>query len=291
MSIEPSVIPSATVAIVTRYRREELRRALNSAVAQTAACELVVVDDGSDDDTAEMVTAEFPDARLHRSEQSRGIPVQRNQAVRMAGAPIVFFLDDDAIFSSKNIVAQTLPAFDEHDVAAVSIPYLDLIDERLLWRVRPAPPGPPQAVRSFVGCSHAVRRSVFLEMGGYRESMTTYGEESELSLRLLDRAFVVLLGSSDPVHHFRSSIGRSKPRECRARTRNTILTALLFVPARALPGHLFLTLAYVPLRHPSRPEPTRLCRRDRRWLPRRLALARRAQPGEYRLLPARRAAA
>jgi hypothetical protein len=167
----------------------------------------------------------------------------------------VFFLDDDAAFSTEHVVAQTLPAFDVADVGAVSIPHLDLVDGQLQWRVRPAEPGMFEVVLAFVGCAHAVRRSSFLEVGGYRESMSNYGEESELALRLLDHDFVVLLGCSDPVHHFRSAIGRSKAGECRSRTRNTVLTALLLVPARALPGYLLLVLAYVPFdvlrdRHP-----------------------------------------
>jgi glycosyltransferase involved in cell wall biosynthesis len=246
MPSDPDAIPQATVAIVTRNRREELRRALRSAIAQTVACELVVVDDGSQDGTAEMVAAEFPAVCLHRCEQREGTLVQRNRAVRLARAPIVFFLDDDAAFSSEHVVAQTLPEFAERDVGAVSIPNMDLVGEQLQWVVRPASPGASEAVLAFVGCAHALRRSAFLEIGGYRESMSNYGEESELCLRLLDHGSVVRLGSSDPVHHYRSSIGRSKSGESRARTRNTILTALMLVPARALPGYLLLVLAYVP---------------------------------------------
>lgn len=242
----PPEIPRATVAIVTRNRRDELRRALRSATAQTIACELVVVDDSSEDGTAEMVAAEFPDAHLYRSEHRKGLLVGRNRAIRAAGAPVVFFLDDDAAFSTEHVVAQTLPVFDEPDVGAVSIPHLDVVQEQLQWSIRPAPPGVAEVVRAFVGCAHAVRRSTLLEIGGYRESMTTYGEESELCLRLLDCGVIVLLGSSDPIHHYRSSLNRSKPDEYRARTRNTILTALLLAPARALPGYLLLLLAYVP---------------------------------------------
>ncbi len=246
MSAEPEATPAATVAIVTRNRRDELRRALRSAAAQTVPCELIVVDDCSEDGTAEMVAAEFPNARLHRSERREGTLIQRNRAVRMARAAIVFFLDDDAAFSTERVVDQTLPAFEQDDVGAVSIPNLDLVGERLEWIVRPASPETPEAARAFVGCSHALRRSAFLQVDGYRESMSNYGEESELCLRLLDRGFFVALGCSDPVHHFRSRIGRSKPFECRARTRNTILTALLLAPARALPGYLLLVLAYLP---------------------------------------------
>lgn len=255
MPTEPDASPRATVAVVTCNRREELRRALASARAQSVACELVVVDDGSEDGTAEIVAAEFPEARLLRAERREGALVGRNRAVAAARAPVVFFLDDDAEFASEHVVAQTLPAFDTAEAGAVSIPNLDDVNGELQWRVRPAPDGAQEVVLTFVGCAHAVRRSAFAEIGGYRESMSNYGEETELALRLLDRGFVVLLGSSDPVHHRRSAIGRSQPREIRSRTRNTFLTALLLTPARALPGYLLLLLAYVPIdvlrdRHP-----------------------------------------
>jgi GT2 family glycosyltransferase len=245
VSTEPNSGVSATVAIVTRNRREELRGALSSCVAQTVDCELLVIDDGSEDGTSEMVAAEFPDVRLLRSELRQGFVIQRNLAIRAACAPVIFFLDDDAAFSSEHVVAQTLPAFDEPDVAAVSIPHMDLVDGQLQWSVKPASPGAPQAVRAFVGCANAVRRSTLLEVEGYRKSMTGYGEESELCLRLLNCGSVVLLGSSDPIHHFRSSLNRSKYNEFRARTRNTVFTALINYPGRALPRYLTLVLAYV----------------------------------------------
>jgi GT2 family glycosyltransferase len=240
---------------VTCNRCEELRRALVSARAQSIACELVVVDDGSDDGTAEMVAAEFPEAQLVRAQRREGALVGRNRAVAAAHAPVVFFLDDDAEFSSARVVEQTLPAFDAAEAGAVSIPNLDDVNGELQWRVRPAPANAQEVVLTFVGCAHAVRRSAFVAIGGYREAMSNYGEETELALRLLDHGFVVLLGSSDPVHHRRSSIGRSQPREIRSRTRNTFLTALLLTPAPALPGYLLLLLAYVPFdvardRHP-----------------------------------------
>lgn len=241
-----NVTPLATIAIVTRNRRDELRRALASAAAQTAPHELVVVDDASSDGTAEMIEADFQDVHLHRFEQVRGLLVGRNQAVRAARAPVVFFIDDDAAFSSDSVVEQTLPAFTDPDIAAVSIPHLDIVDGQVRWRLRPSSDVGREAVHSFVGCAHAVQRSAFLEVGGYRESMTYYGEESELALRLLDRGYVVVLGSSDPVHHFPSAKLRSRRAESRAHMRNSVLTALLLVPAQALPGYLLLLLAYMP---------------------------------------------
>jgi GT2 family glycosyltransferase len=239
------VIPPATVAIVTRNRRDEVRRALTSAMNQTVACELVVVDDASGDGTAEMVADEFPGTRLIRCEQRSGTLAARNRAVHAASAEVVIMLDDDAAFSTPDVVAQTLPEFDEQKVGAVSIPHLDLVDGELEWRVRPGRSGSPEAVSAFVGCSHALRRSAFVAVEGYREWMGNYGEEGELALRMLDRGYVVLLGRSDPIHHFRSSIGRDKSNEMRSRTRNTILNIAMLAPTRVLPEQFLLHSAYL----------------------------------------------
>jgi glycosyltransferase involved in cell wall biosynthesis len=102
----------ATIAIVTKDRREELRRALTSATAQLGSVEVLVIDDGSTDGTAEMVRADFPKVRLHRFESSEGLVVRRNDAALLAHGRVIVSIDDDAAFSSPNSVAQTMQDFD-----------------------------------------------------------------------------------------------------------------------------------------------------------------------------------
>src|SRR5690349_16819415 len=115
--------PEATIIITTKNRRDELRSALKSVFQQTAVIEVVVMDDGSTDGTREMVSAEFPLARVERSEKSRGYIVQRNLAAHVASAAILVSIDDDAAFSSPHVVEQTLNEFDDPRVGAVAIPY------------------------------------------------------------------------------------------------------------------------------------------------------------------------
>ena len=47
--------PLASVVFATRNRREELRAAIDGALSQTVPVEVIVMDDGSDDGTAEML--------------------------------------------------------------------------------------------------------------------------------------------------------------------------------------------------------------------------------------------
>ena len=117
---------TATVIITTRNRRDDLLKAIASAMAQTAKPEVLVVDDASTDDTSSAVARKFPSVQLHRSDRAMGYIVQRNYAARMARTPIIFSIDDDAVFSTSRIVEETLRDFEHSRVGAVAIPYADV---------------------------------------------------------------------------------------------------------------------------------------------------------------------
>jgi GT2 family glycosyltransferase len=239
---------SATVVVTTRNRRDDLKTCLKSVVRQTVRPEIIVVDDASDDGTPAMVAAECPEARLVTHDRMHGYIRGRNEAARLAAGDVIVSLDDDAAFSSDTIVAETMAAFDDRRVAAVAIPYIDVNREPV---VRQAAPDRQSSyvVESFIGTAHAIRRDVFLQLGGYREALFHQGEESDLCVRLLEAGYVVRLGSSDPIHHFESP-RRDFRRMDHYGPRNAILFAwqnvpfpavLLQMPATIL-GVLALTL-------------------------------------------------
>lgn len=194
----------ATVVITTKDRCEELRTALASVFTQTAALEVLVIDDGSRDDTAATVARDFPAVRLLRFEESRGLVARRNLGAALASANIVISLDDDAYFPSPDSVAQTVAEFDNPRVGAVAIPYVDRTDPStvhqrapIAWDVMVAP--------VFRGTAYAVRRDVFLRVGGFRETIVHQGEERDFCIRLLDAGFVTRLGRADPIVHDESA--------------------------------------------------------------------------------------
>ena len=109
----------ASVVITTRNRKDELRTAVRSALQQSAAPEVIVIDDGSTDGTAAMITTEFPGVRLMRHEESRGLIVRRNEGAKLATGDIIFSIDDDAAFSTPEVIAQTLREFGDERIGAV----------------------------------------------------------------------------------------------------------------------------------------------------------------------------
>ena len=227
--------------MTTKNRREDLRKAIASAVAQTAKPEVLVIDDGSADGTAEAVVREFPSVHLHRSEKSLGYIVQRNRGATLTDSPIIFSMDDDALFSSPAVVEQTLREFDHARVGAVAIPFVDVNRSP---EVRQQAPDNNRiyATYAYIGTAHAVRRDLFLGLGGYREMLVHQGEEEDYCTRLLNAGYITRCGNADPIHHFES------PRRSWARmdyygARNKVLYAWNNVPFPYTPGHLGATTA------------------------------------------------
>ena len=134
----PASKPLATVVITTKNRRDELSHAVRSALSQSILAEVLVIDDGSSDGTAEMVRAEFPLVRLERSESSLGLITQRNRAARLATGEVLFSIDDDAVFASPHTVEQTLREFEHPRVGAVAIPYVEPRKSTIVYQKAPS---------------------------------------------------------------------------------------------------------------------------------------------------------
>lgn len=230
---------NVSIIITTRNRKEELQRAIESALAQTVSTEIVVIDDGSTDGSSEMVYLKFPRVRLIRHEESRGYISRRNEGARTASGDVIFSIDDDAAFSTPYIVEQTLKDFSSERIGAVAIPYVDVCRDD---RVRQMAPDTKcvYVTDSYIGTAHAVRRNVFLRLGGYREHLVHQGEEGDFCIRMLHAGYVVRLGSADPIHHFESD-KRDFTRMDFYGAGNAVLFAWQNVPLPFLLAHLPVT--------------------------------------------------
>ena len=226
----------ATVLIVTKDRRDDVRRAVRSAVAQDGRVEILVLDDGSTDGTPEALAAEFPGIRLERFDEPAEVVVRRNQGVQLASAEVVVGLDDDSELTTPASVARIVDDFDDPRVGAVAVPFVDLPQDESV-RQRAPSDETVWATQYFVGASCALRRSAFLEVGGYRPVLEHQAEEPDLCIRLLAAGYVTRLGRSDPVTHY-GSPRRSYERMWFRGARNDVLFTWHNVPMPYLPWQL-----------------------------------------------------
>jgi GT2 family glycosyltransferase len=220
--------PDASIVITTRNRRDDLRGAVATSLAQTARVEVLVMDDASTDGTAEMVERELPEARLVRSERPVGYIAQRNRAAELARAPILVSIDDDAELVSPRTVEQTLEDFDHPRIGAVAIPHVDRVPGGDVLRQSPPDRARRWVTPTYIGTAHAVRRSLFLHLGGYWIPFAHMCEEYDLCLRMLDAGYVVRVGRADELHHLRAP--RDEGPNLTRQMRNDLLTAWRNVP-------------------------------------------------------------
>lgn len=230
------MLPTATIAISTKNRRDELRLALRSAQAQVPAVEVLVLDDGSTDGTFEMVRSEFPGVRIERTEVSRGYIWQRNLAARVTRTDVLVSIDDDAEFSTNEIVATTLQEFDDSRIGAVAIPFKNV---NFSPHVHQRAPDDARCwvTETFIGTAYAVRRELFLRLGGFREQLVHQGEEGDFCIRMLEAGHYVRLGSAAPILHHLSP-KRDLSRVDYYGARNSILYCWQNVPLPYFPAHV-----------------------------------------------------
>jgi glycosyltransferase involved in cell wall biosynthesis len=185
--------------VTTFNRLEYLKEALASVEAQTYGnIELIVLDDGSTDGTAEFLSSyhpAFPFRFLRFEHQERSF--LRNRGVEAARGPYVAFLDDDDVWDSEKVAAQAalLGSSPETGLIYVQTRVIDgsgLLDRghtrlhRRLYRrqMRGRHSYAELADLCLMFTSAVmVRKDTFLEIGGYDRRWSS-NEDLDLYLRM-----------------------------------------------------------------------------------------------------------
>ena len=98
--------PLVSVVLPAYNVREHVAEAIRSVHAQAfASLEIIIVDDGSTDGTADLVEREFPEVRLFRKANG-GAATARNLGMRESRATYVAFLDADDVWLPGKLAAQ-----------------------------------------------------------------------------------------------------------------------------------------------------------------------------------------
>ncbi|NIP58593.1 MAG: glycosyltransferase [Gemmatimonadetes bacterium] len=178
---------NVAVVIPTHDRAEMVVQAVESALEQTVACRVIVVDDGSTDDTLDRLRT-FGDeiTVLARANEERG--AARNAgAAAASGADLLCFLDSDDLLDPDHArtVAELARGRPEASLVAVRAALVDRTLEPV-DRLGASPPGPVGLESFLLGrqalppSAVAVRAVVFRRVGGFDERRVLAGSEDWL---------------------------------------------------------------------------------------------------------------
>lgn len=220
---------AASLVIPNWNGRELLERYLPSVVAAAQGNpdnEVIVVDNGSQDGSAELVRERFPQVRLLELEENRGFGGGSNAGVRAAKNDVVVLLNSD-MRVEPGFLGPLLEGFNDERVFAVSCQIFFTDAERRreetgltagAWREgalrvgHRVDPGVTDLYPCFYGGggSCAFDRRKFLELGGFDSLLKPfYLEDADLGYLAWKRGWQVFYQPRSAVYHeHRGTIGR-----------------------------------------------------------------------------------
>ncbi|WP_219910795.1 glycosyltransferase family 2 protein [Saccharothrix carnea] len=238
------MVPQTTVVIATRDRADDLTRTLERLGELDVP--VIVVDNGSSDDTVARVRREFGHVEVLALGRNEGA-VARNHGVRRAATPYVAFSDDDSWWAPDALRCGE-ELFARHPrlglVAARTIVEPDgRLDPVCVEMARSALgrdddlPGP--SVLGFVCCAAIVRRSAFLGVGGFHPVLFWPGEERLFSWDLAATGWACCYVDEVVAHHQPSAFRPPPAWRRRVELRNDLLTTWLRRPLGVVLGQTF----------------------------------------------------
>lgn len=241
-------MPSASVVIPTYRRAALLRRLLAALTRQTVAparFDVVVVVDGSDDGTCEMLAAaKTPYVLRWRWRPNGGRASACNAGVALARGDLIVLLDDDmepspvlleahmaahrpggrrAVIGAAPIVLA--------EPACAAARYAAQKFNRHLERL--ATPGHVPGLRGFYSGNLSIPRAVLVSVGAFDEDFRTYGNEDvELSWRLRQAGVEVVFNRAAIAHQRYDKDFRALARDNVSKGETAVMMAAKHPPAR-----------------------------------------------------------
>jgi len=240
--------PLISIQILTWNKAKAVLKAIQSALDQTYPnTEIVVIDNGSEDDSAQLISQQFPQVKLVELDKNYGCPGGRNRGIPHCKGEFIFYMDNDALLHWKAVEkAHQSIIKDEHIgiVGGVVFPFSDYDKADVKC---PLPNGDHRYFSSaFQGGVSLHRKSMYDHTGVYPDKYFYGGEEGYLFMKMLATDYYAIKDESVVLWHIPSKLSENNSMDLVNRQVNGMANRITFWPTEFIVIYLLKSL----IRHP-----------------------------------------
>jgi glycosyltransferase involved in cell wall biosynthesis len=227
-----------TILLTTKNRKTDLAVTLAKIQPLLGLDEVacIVCDDGSTDNSAVFIQANYPNIQLIQNKESKGLIYSRNRLLDLVTTEFAISLDDDAHFITVNALSVIADYF-------AANPNCGVLALRIFWGLT-APHSvvtaeTPTRVQGFVGCGHVWRMKAWWAIPDYPAWFIFYGEEDFAAYQLFKKNIEIHYVPEVLVHHRVDVKARKNSSDYAIRLRRSLRSGwylyFLFFPLRMIP--------------------------------------------------------
>lgn len=170
--------------IPTYNRAHTISLSIESIINQTNHnWELIIVDDGSQDETEKYIEPFLKDSRIKYSyQQNQGVSAARNHGGDLAKGEYLIFLDSDDIINQNLLEQLNTNSYNFFDLICWEV-QKTLPTEIEIIKARNLGPLFNNRTANFLAGSFCCKKELFWKIGGY-DTDITFGENYELGIRI-----------------------------------------------------------------------------------------------------------
>lgn len=211
---------NVSVVIVTRNRVKPLARSLKAlAKSNYKISEVIVVDNGSDDNTLKALNEKQKGVKVIANKKNKGAAAGRNIGANSAQSELIFFLDDDAYINSETIGECVKTILKDKKIAIVQTMVMSSFDKKKIlgiahdinittsritaYGINEIDRGQYKAEQDIpmVGTGWLVRKKIFNEVSGFDEKFFVPYEDSDLSIRVRQKGYRIVFNPKAKIWH------------------------------------------------------------------------------------------
>lgn len=211
-----------------QYFLEQCILSVNAA-SQNLSVEIIVVDNNSKDDSCKIIKEKYPEVKLIENKENVGFSKANNQGVKIAEGEYILILNPDTVIAEDTLDKIVSFSKAKQNLGILAAKLIDgsgkfapeskrgiptpMVSFNKLFGISSKRTGKYYAthldenesgiIDVASGAFMFIKRAIFIEVGGFSEDYFMYGEDIDLSIKLLNKGYQNYYYANAQVIHFK----------------------------------------------------------------------------------------